>query len=41
MAKGLGMTKARGDSISGIKEIDRALSKLEKKITNGKASIHS
>ena len=32
MAKGLGMTKARGDSISGIKEIDRALSKLEKKI---------
>tara|TARA_R110000824_G_scaffold41696_1_gene123819 strand:+ start:428 stop:931 length:504 start_codon:yes stop_codon:yes gene_type:complete len=32
MAKGLSMTGAGGDSISGIKEIDKALSKLEKKI---------
>ena len=32
MPKGLSMTGAGGDSISGIAEIDRALSKLEKKI---------
>ena len=32
MAKGLSMTGAGGSSISGIAEIDRALSKLEKKI---------
>ena len=32
MAKGLSMTGAGGSSVSGIKEIDRALSKLEKKI---------
>ena len=30
MAKGLSMTGAGGSSISGIAEIDRALSKLEK-----------
>ena len=32
MAKGLSMTGAGGSSVSGIKEIDRALAKLEKKI---------
>jgi len=32
MAQGLSMTGAGGGSISGIKEIDRALSKLERKI---------
>lgn len=33
MAKGLSMTSAGGGSISGIKEIDRALLKLEKKFS--------
>jgi len=32
MAKGLSMTGAGGGSITGIKEIDRALNKLERKI---------
>jgi len=32
MAKGLSTTVAGGSSVSGIKEIDRALAKLEKKI---------
>jgi len=32
MAQGLSMTRAGGSSITGIKEIDRALNKLERKI---------